>query len=575
LRRFQREAETLENLQHPNIVRFYGIERDDFTVFMLMDYIKGITLKTSIFRAQGYPLNPVFIAHVMNSICSALHYAHQEKLVHCDIKPANIMIDESGKILLTDFGIARITDAATATMVGIGTPAYMPPELVQGDDPTLQSDIYSLGIVLYEMVTGGERPFIGEHAQITGSTSEKVRWEQINLHPPSPRQHNPNIPPAVESVILKCLAKNPSDRFATTLDLRNSLELAWENQSTLEATPTPGSQPSHQSKSQKVQWFQKFRGLTGATFPKWAYFGVGAILLLFLFFLWNNLSPIDPVEFPSLPAAGGRFDSQVNNTGNSPTLAGVIASESTPTQAVDSPIATALSETTSLPQITESSITLPSNQTPTSMPAPTQTSQPTTTDSNYATPMPQTYFPLSNCVASQLHLNDSAFVSYDTGTNKIRSEPDTHPSDNIIAQAEPGEVVQIIGGPVCNYGWLLWEVKTTRNEIGWTPETDGKEFWILPLTTRQLCSGALPSRLVVGKRAKVLEEPPDANLLRAEPNDSAEVIGRIQPGGWMKVLDGPRCSRGVTWWWVESQPSGVIGWTKEGSRTYYYLAPEP
>jgi hypothetical protein len=188
--------------------------------------------------------------------------------------------------------------------------------------------------------------------------------------------------------------------------------------------------------------------------------------------------------------------------------------------------------------------------------------------------MPQTYFPLSNCVASQLHLNDSAFIS-DGEINNIRSEPDTHPSDNIIAKAESGEIVEIVGGPVCNYGWLLWEVKTTRGEIGWTPETDGTEFWILPLTTRQLCSGALPSRLVVGKTAKVLEEPPDANLLRAEPNDSAEVVGRIQPGGWMKVLDGPRCSSGVTWWKVESQSSGVIGWTKEGSRTYYYLAPEP
>ena len=225
LRRFQREAQTLARLQHPNIVRLFGIETDDLTVFMLMDYIDGTNLQTEIFRANGHMLSLAFINQVMGSVCSALHYAHQHRMVHCDIKPGNIMINRHGIVLLTDFGIARMTDTATSTMVGFGTPAYMAPELIRGMDPTPQSDIYSLGVVLYEMSTGGERPFTGDRAQTTGPTSEKVRWEHLNLVPPPPRQYNPKISSELDEAILRCLAKDPKMRFDSALDLLNCMNL--------------------------------------------------------------------------------------------------------------------------------------------------------------------------------------------------------------------------------------------------------------------------------------------------------------------------------------------------------------
>jgi len=225
MRRFQREAQTLEKLQHPNIVRFYGLERDGRLAFMLLDYIEGENLKPKIFDAEGpYPLDGV--RTVMRAICGALAYAHREGHIHCDIKPGNIMIDEHGKVLLSDFGIARMSDAATATMVGLGTPAYMAPEQARGLDPLPQTDIYALGIVLFEMLTGGERPFTGEQSWTTGSTSEKVRWEQINLPPPSPRRWNPDISDELEAVVLKSLAKDPAERYASPLDLLNALEMA-------------------------------------------------------------------------------------------------------------------------------------------------------------------------------------------------------------------------------------------------------------------------------------------------------------------------------------------------------------
>ena len=153
-----------------------------------------------------------------------MNYAHKMGLAHCDLKPGNILIESGGRVLLTDFGIARTMDAATSTLVGAGTPAYMSPELIKGLDPTPQSDIYSLGIVLYEMLTGGERPFIGERATITGTTAEKVRWEHLHLNAAPVSKLNPGVDRRIDDVIVKCLAKDPHQRFTNALDVYIAME---------------------------------------------------------------------------------------------------------------------------------------------------------------------------------------------------------------------------------------------------------------------------------------------------------------------------------------------------------------
>ena len=225
MRRFEREANTLKGLQHKSIIRFYGLEKEGRLAFMLTDFIEGSTLKGIIFDAGGaLPLSQV--SAIMNPVCAALSFAHREGFVHCDIKSENIMLNKHGEALLMDFGIARMADAATATMQGIGTPAYMSPEQIRLEELTPQSDIYSLGIVLYEMLTGGGRPFAGDQAQITGGTSEKIRWEHTHIKAPSPRKWNPNLSPALEKVVLKCLEKDPRKRYQDTIDLYNALERA-------------------------------------------------------------------------------------------------------------------------------------------------------------------------------------------------------------------------------------------------------------------------------------------------------------------------------------------------------------
>ena len=225
IRRFRREGKTLERLSHPNIVRFYGMEQDDLQVFFLMEWVEGSSLRTEIFRTHGKGgMEPSRVLEVMQPVCSALHYAHNLGIAHADIKPGNILIDKNGRVFLTDFGISRMTEGATATLVGAGTPAYMAPELIWGGNPSPQSDIYALGLVMYEMVTGGERPFTGENAKTTGSTAEKVRWEQLNKMPPSPRKFNKSISPEMEAVILQCLEKDPAKRFNSTKELLTSLQ---------------------------------------------------------------------------------------------------------------------------------------------------------------------------------------------------------------------------------------------------------------------------------------------------------------------------------------------------------------
>ena len=224
MRRFRREAHNLAQLQHPNIVRFYGLEEDDLKAFILMEYIEGPTLREEIRRAGSGGMSQERIQSVMKDVCSALHYAHAKGLVHCDIKSGNILIDASGKAYLTDFGIARGMDMATSTMVGIGTPAYTAPELIKGQDPTPQTDIYALGIVLYEMLTGGERPFTGERATITGTTADKVRWEHLKMTPAPISQFNPHVNSNLQAIIEHCLQKQSKERFQSIEGLMASLD---------------------------------------------------------------------------------------------------------------------------------------------------------------------------------------------------------------------------------------------------------------------------------------------------------------------------------------------------------------
>lgn len=272
IRRFEREAKTLAELQHPNIVRFYGFERSDGYVYMLMEYIEGKTLR-KIISERSTPFSEKEALDILDPVCRALHFAHQSGRVHCDVKSANILIQENGHVYLTDFGIARGMDVATSTMVGIGTPAYMAPELIKGEDPTAHTDIYALGIMIYEMVTAGERPFTGDRTPITGTTAEKIRWEHLKLAPIPPTRYNPKISPQMEYVILHCLSKEKEKRFHTTMDLIAALK---------SVNPLQFEKLNNEIKQEISKSDQK----QSPTWIKWAIASIIGLVLLIMIIIW-------------------------------------------------------------------------------------------------------------------------------------------------------------------------------------------------------------------------------------------------------------------------------------------------
>ena len=222
VRRFAREADALARLDHPNIVRFYSFEQEGALAFIVMDYVPGSTLARRLRETAG-PLPAEEVTHVLRQVGSALQYAHHEGYIHRDIKPGNIMLREDGTVLLADFGIARAAESATMTMGPAGTPAYMSPEQIKGQELTPRADVYSLGVVLFEMATG-QRPFSGDEGTGT-SRIERVRDAHLQVEPPDPQRINPQLSRAAAAVILRALAKSADRRFQDV----TSLVQAWED----------------------------------------------------------------------------------------------------------------------------------------------------------------------------------------------------------------------------------------------------------------------------------------------------------------------------------------------------------
>jgi hypothetical protein len=217
--RFEREALAIGKLRHPNIVQALDFDREVETYFMVMEYIDGPTLKAELNarKASGQFLTLQETSRIFTALCSAIDYAHARGMVHRDIKPANVMINDEGQIVLTDFGIARIVGATQYTQTGAlsGTPAYMSPEQGQGERGDELSDIYSLGVMLYEMVTG--------MVPYDADTPFAVIMKHVNEPLPLPTRMNPNLPESVERVVLKAMSKEPDDRYQSAGEMATAL----------------------------------------------------------------------------------------------------------------------------------------------------------------------------------------------------------------------------------------------------------------------------------------------------------------------------------------------------------------
>ena len=219
VKRFEQEARAIAALEHPHILPVYDFGTQEGLTYMVMRYIKSGTLS----NLMGQPLSNERIVRLVGDMARALDYAHKQGVVHRDIKPTNILIDRNGEALLTDFGIAKLMESSGATQLTgagsvLGTPAYMSPEQAKGANVDGRSDVYSLGVVLYELLTG-QQPYQAE-------TPVAVVLKHVSEPLTPPRTINANVAEPLEQVVLKAMAKEPDQRYHTAGEMEQALQQA-------------------------------------------------------------------------------------------------------------------------------------------------------------------------------------------------------------------------------------------------------------------------------------------------------------------------------------------------------------
>src|SRR3954463_9255990 len=213
--RFQQEIKAAGRLNHPNIVTIYDVGKTDQVAYMAMEFLEGAELKDMI--ASGNLPSVDQVVEIISQVADGLWFAHQQDIVHRDVKPSNIMVMKGGIAKITDFGIARLPNSAVKTMTGLilGSPRYMSPEQVIGKTIDARSDIFSLGVVLYEALTG-VAPFDGDNVNA-------IMYSTVNTTPPPPSVHIRTVPPMLDLIVAKAMAKLLEDRYQTIKELADDL----------------------------------------------------------------------------------------------------------------------------------------------------------------------------------------------------------------------------------------------------------------------------------------------------------------------------------------------------------------
>jgi serine/threonine protein kinase len=258
--RFQQEIKAAGRLNHPNIVTIYDVGKTDQVAYMAMEFLEGAELKDMI--ASGNLPSVDQVVEIISQVADGLWFAHQQDIVHRDVKPSNIMVLKGGIAKITDFGIARLPNSAVKTMTGLilGSPRYMSPEQVIGKTIDARSDIFSLGVVLYESLTG-IAPFDGDNVNA-------IMYATVNTTPPPPSSHNRSVPPMLDLIAAKAMAKLLEDRYQSIKEFSDDLrEVRRQMDASRPATALKASTAPAMSRPQAVPATPPERHVDTATMP--------------------------------------------------------------------------------------------------------------------------------------------------------------------------------------------------------------------------------------------------------------------------------------------------------------------
>ena len=304
VRRFQREAISASSLNDPNIVEVYDVGEDNGKYFIVMEYVQGLTLKQLIKKRGSLTLPEV--VDIMLQLTSAVAHAHESYIIHRDIKPQNVIILEDGRVKIMDFGIAVALNAGEFTQTNsvMGTVYYIPPEQANGGAATIKSDIYSLGILMYELVTG--------HVPFKGDNPVEVAIKHMNEPIPSICEYDPEMPQSIENIILRASAKNPKNRYDSAYEMHEDLETALDkdrfNEPKVvykykekgfdddEGMPKQGRAARNAQKGEN----KKDKRMNKALIIVGSIVGVLIAALIFVFIIWPKISEKPYIDIPDV-----------------------------------------------------------------------------------------------------------------------------------------------------------------------------------------------------------------------------------------------------------------------------------